>query len=46
MNLENASVNDETGILTWKLSIAAGESKKIRFSYTVKYPKDKTVNLK
>ena len=42
----DASVNDETGILTWKLSLAAGESKKIRFSYTVKYPKDKTVNLK
>ncbi len=42
----DASVNDETGIVTWKLSLAAGESKKIRFSYSVKYPKDKTVNFK
>jgi TonB-dependent SusC/RagA subfamily outer membrane receptor len=41
-----AAVNDETGIVTWKLSLAAGESKKLRLSYTVKYPKDKTVNLK
>lgn len=41
-----AAVNDETGIVTWKLSLAAGGSKKIRLSYTVKYPKDKTVNLK
>lgn len=46
--LENsdAMINSETGVLTWKLSLAAGESKKIRFSYTVKYPKDKTINLK
>lgn len=42
----DAAVNDETGIVTWKLSLAAGESKKLRLSYTVKYPKDKTVNLK
>lgn len=42
----DAAVNEETGIVTWKLSLAAGESKKLRLSYTVKYPKDKTVNLK
>jgi TonB-dependent SusC/RagA subfamily outer membrane receptor len=42
----DASVNEETGIVTWKLSLAAGESKKLLLSYTVKYPKDKTVNLK
>lgn len=40
-------VNEETGVLTWKLSLKPGESKKIRFSYNVKYPKDKKiVNLK
>jgi hypothetical protein len=46
--LENndAMINSETGVLTWKLSLAAGESKKIRFSYSVKYPKDKIINLK
>jgi len=42
----DAAVNEETGIVTWKLSLAAGESKKLRLSYSVKYPKDKTVNLK
>jgi TonB-dependent SusC/RagA subfamily outer membrane receptor len=40
-----ASVNTETGVLTWKLDLAPGESKKLRFSYSVKYPKDKIVNL-
>jgi hypothetical protein len=35
-----ASVNDETGVLTWKLELKPGESKKVRFSYTVKYPKE------
>jgi uncharacterized protein (TIGR02231 family) len=43
----SAVVNTELGILTWKLSLKPGESKKVRFSYTVKYPKDKKiVNLK
>ncbi|MDI9365482.1 MAG: mucoidy inhibitor MuiA family protein [Flavobacterium sp.] len=42
----DASINEETGIVTWKLPLAAGESKKLRLNYTVKYPKDKTVNLK
>jgi len=36
----NAMVNDETGVLTWKISLKPGESKKVRFSYTVKYPKE------
>lgn len=42
-----AAVNTELGILTWKINLKPGESKKVRFSYTVKYPKDKRiVNLK
>jgi uncharacterized protein (TIGR02231 family) len=42
-----AMVNAETGVLTWKIELKPGESKKVRFSYTVKYPKDKKiVNLK
>ena len=42
-----AMVNTETGVLTWKLDLKPGESKKVRFSYSVKYPKDKKiVNLK
>ncbi|MEI9946691.1 MAG: DUF4139 domain-containing protein [Chitinophagaceae bacterium] len=36
-----AIINEETGVLTWKVDLKPGESKKFRFSYTVKYPKDK-----
>lgn len=40
-------VNAETGVLTWKIDLKPGESRKVRFSYSVKYPKDKKiVNLK
>lgn len=42
-----AAVNPETGVLTWKIDLKPGESRKVRFSYSVKYPKDKRiVNLK
>lgn len=43
----DAMVNTETGVLSWKVNLKPGESKKLRFSYSVKYPKDKKiVNLK
>lgn len=42
-----AMVNEETGVLTWKMELKPGESRKVRFTYAVKYPKDKKiVNLK
>jgi TonB-dependent SusC/RagA subfamily outer membrane receptor len=41
----SAEVNSDIGILNWKLTLAPGESKNIRFVYSVKYPKDKTLNL-
>jgi TonB-dependent SusC/RagA subfamily outer membrane receptor len=40
-----AAVNEETGVVTWKVKLAPGEVKKIRISYSVKYPKDKALNL-
>ncbi|MGN7722606.1 DUF4139 domain-containing protein [Chitinophaga sp. 22620] len=40
---DGAAVNPETGVLTWKLNLAPGETKKVRLSYTVKYPKDKVI---
>jgi len=40
-----ADVNKDLGILNWKLALAPNEVKKIRFTYTVRYPKDKTLNL-
>lgn len=41
----DAEINNEIGVLNWKLQLAPGESKKVRFAYSVKYPKDKTLNL-
>ncbi|CAN5264213.1 DUF4139 domain-containing protein [soil metagenome] len=42
----DAEINKDLGILNWKLSLAPNETKKIKFSYTIKYPKDKTINIK
>lgn len=39
----NANVNEDIGILNWKIKLEPGESKKVRFSYSVKYPKDKKI---
>ena len=39
-----AKVNAETGILTWDIKLSAGESKKYRITYKVKYPKDKVIS--
>ncbi len=39
----DAAVNQETGVLTWKLDIPAGETRKVKVSYSVKFPKDKTM---
>ena len=39
-----AKVNTETGILTWDVKLNAGETKKFRISYKVKYPKDKFID--
>jgi len=39
----NASYNKETGKLSWKLKIISGEEKKLRFGYSVQYPKDKKI---
>ena len=44
-NLSNADYDEKTGILTWKITLAAGEFKEIGFAYSVKYPKNKVVVL-
>ncbi|MES2485584.1 MAG: DUF4139 domain-containing protein, partial [Bacteroidota bacterium] len=41
---DKAKVNAETGILTWQMKLAPGETKKVRISYRVKYPKDKVID--
>lgn len=40
---EKAKINEETGILTWEINLGSNETKKIRMSYKVRYPKDKTI---
>ena len=37
--------NTDIGVLSWKLELAPGEVKKIRVEYSVKYPKEKVLNL-
>jgi len=39
-NSGDAMVNEDNGVLTWNISLKPGESKKVRFTYTVKYPKE------
>ena len=41
---DKAKVTTETGILSWNLKLSPNETKKIRISYKVKYPKDKVIN--
>lgn len=38
-----ATVDLETGFMNWEIKLAPGETKKVRFSYQVKYPKDKQI---
>lgn len=40
-----AAINEETGKLTWELSVKPNETKKIRFGYQVKSAKDKNLGL-
>jgi sporulation-control protein spo0M len=41
----DAGYDKTTGKLSWKLILQPGEEKKLPFKYSVKYPKDKIINL-
>ncbi len=41
---DNAKINAEIGVLTWDLDLKPNETKKIRISYKVKYPKDRVID--
>lgn len=41
---DKATYNEVTGKLTWKERIKSKETKKVRFTYEVRYPKDKFVS--
>ncbi len=44
-NTPATTENKQTGILTYQLKLAPGETRTIELSYTVKYPKDWQINL-
>ncbi len=39
-----ADYNSEIGMLTWRMNLKNGETKKFRVAYTVKFPKDQNVS--
>lgn len=43
---DGAEINEETGKLTWNLSLKSNETKKIRMGYQIKSAKDKAVSTK
>jgi hypothetical protein len=45
LDISGANLDKDSGKLTWKLTIKPGETKKLRLAFSVKYPKDKTINL-
>ncbi len=44
--ISNALQNEETGILTWKVNLKPGEQKIYKVSFTIKYPKNKNIEVK
>ncbi|WP_024770051.1 DUF4139 domain-containing protein [Aquimarina macrocephali] len=45
INSGNAKYDIKTGIITWKLDISSNQKVEKQFSYQVKYPKSKQINL-
>ena len=45
-DISDAMQEDETGILSWKVRLGPNESKKYRISFTIKYPKNKKVQVR
>lgn len=42
---DGAEVDDDTGLLTWRLTLPPGATERLPFSYTVRYPRDERVVL-
>ncbi len=38
-------LNNDNGVLNWLIKLPAGETKKFKFTYSIRYPKDKSINL-
>ena len=44
LELSGGKLNPTTGLVTWKISLKAGESSTKKFNFSVKFPKDTFVN--
>ena len=42
---KESDLDKTTGKLIWKLNVAGGKEQKVKFNYTVKYPKDLRLQL-
>jgi hypothetical protein len=45
LTLSEGLLEEDTGIITWRLSLTAGETKEIELKYVVKYPKGNRVYI-
>jgi uncharacterized protein (TIGR02231 family) len=45
LDVSGATVNKDSGLLSWNMNLGAGESKTYKLSYAIKYPKNKKVNI-
>lgn len=43
--ISGASMDENTGILTWKMKLAAGEIRKVTLSFSIKHPKNKSIEI-
>lgn len=43
---DGAEINEETGKMTWNLSVKSNETKKVRMGYQIKSAKDKSITTK
>lgn len=41
---DGAKINAETAILSWNIKLGTAETKKVRLSYKIKYPKDQIID--
>jgi hypothetical protein len=46
LDKDGATYNTESGKLKWELDLSANQNKRVRFSYSVKYPKEKNVSFR
>lgn len=43
--LSGGELNEQTGMITWRLKLAANEVKKLRLNFEIEYPKGKRINF-